>query len=149
MKTLTDPLTAKEKETGLYTPPPDPRICFTGTLDDAQAFFQKTSPINSCKNCPMAQWTDGLPITIPTEEAVKSMLTGTSHKAEEFIPYTASANISMSTSGIRISVKAGDRMMFMPMMYGATVEKIAVNAVMAGCKSKLLTCSTGFGFSGY
>jgi hypothetical protein len=131
---LTDALTAKEKETGLYTPPPDPRICFTGTLDDAQAFFQKTSPINACKNCPIAQWTDGLPVVIPTEDAVKNMLTGTSHKAEEFISYTASANISLSTTGIRIAVKAGDRMMFMPMNWGATVEKIAVNAVMAGCK---------------
>jgi hypothetical protein len=135
---LTDALTAKEQETGLYTPPPDPRICFTGTLDDAQAFFQKTSPINACKNCPIAQWTDGLPVVIPTEDAVKQMLTGTSHKAEEYITYTASANISLSTTGIRIAVAAGDHMMYMPMNYNATVEKIAVNAVMAGCKPNYL-----------
>lgn len=29
---LTDPLTDKENETGMYNPPPPPRIVFTGTL---------------------------------------------------------------------------------------------------------------------
>lgn len=137
-KALMDPLTAKELESGLYSPPPDPRICFTGTLDDAQTFLQKTSPIASCKNCPIAQWTDGIPVVVPTEEKVKDMLTGTSHRPEEYIVYTSTANISLSTSGIVVAVKKGDPRMFLPMSWGTTVEKIAVNAVMAGCKSNYL-----------
>ena len=54
-------------------------------------------------------WTTGLPICAPTEEAVKEMLRGTDLPAD-----TVVAELS-------------------PMMGKATVEKIAVNAVMAGC----------------
>ncbi len=83
LKALTNPLTAKEKETGIYSPPAQPRIAFTGTLDDAQTFFQATTPVSNCRNCPINKWTDGLPIIIPTEQKVKEMLTGTSHKPDE------------------------------------------------------------------
>jgi len=130
---LTAPLTDKEKETGLYVPPPDPRICFTGTLDDAQDFYQKTTPIASCKNCPISGWTDGIPITIPTEEKVREMETGTSKSPESYISYLTAQTVTFSTSGIRVSVNAGDPVYFLPMAWGTTVEKIAVNAVMAGC----------------
>lgn len=53
-------------------------------------------------------WTDGLPIIPPTEEAVAEMLTGTDLPADHLV----------ATLG--------------PRMGKATVEKIAVNAVMAG-----------------
>ncbi|MBI2907500.1 MAG: hypothetical protein HYX92_07605 [Chloroflexi bacterium] len=54
-------------------------------------------------------WTDGLPIIPPTEDRVRRMLTGTKRKPEE------------SLGG-------------MPPKFGeATIEKVAVNAVMAGC----------------
>jgi hypothetical protein len=53
-------------------------------------------------------WTDGLPIIPPTEEAVAKMLTGTDLKADHLV-----AKI-------------------IPRLGKATVEKIAVNAVMAG-----------------
>jgi hypothetical protein len=53
-------------------------------------------------------WTDGLPIMPPTEEAVTQMLTGTDLKADHEI-----AKI-------------------IPRLGKATVEKIAINAVMAG-----------------
>ena len=53
-------------------------------------------------------WTDGLPIIPPTEEAVREMLTGTDLPADHVV-----AKI-------------------IPRMGKATVEKIAVNAVMAG-----------------
>jgi hypothetical protein len=53
-------------------------------------------------------WTDGLPIIPPTEEAVTQMLTGTDLKADQVI-----AKI-------------------IPRLGKATVEKIAINAVMAG-----------------
>jgi hypothetical protein len=53
-------------------------------------------------------WTDGLPIIPPTEEAVKEMLTGTDLPADHFLGK-------------------------LPSRFGkATVEKIAINAVMAG-----------------
>ncbi len=53
-------------------------------------------------------WTDGLPIVPPTEEAVKEMLTGTALPAEYVV-----AKI-------------------VPQLGKATVEKIAINAVMVG-----------------
>jgi len=54
-------------------------------------------------------WTDGLPIIPPTEENVAYMLTGTTRKPQDIV---------------------GE----VPPLWGeATVEKIAVNAVMAGC----------------
>jgi hypothetical protein len=138
IKALTDPLTAKEKEVGVYTPPADPKICYNGNPFDAQTFFQKTTPIANCRNCPIANWTDGLPIIVPTEQLVKEMLTGTSHKGDEYIKYNVTSNITLSSSGVRVSVKVGDPMFFMPNCWGATVEKVAVNAVMAGCKPEYL-----------
>jgi len=130
---LTSPLTPEEQETGMYVPPPDPRLCFTGTLLDAQEFYQKTTPQFSCKNCPIAQWTDGLPVVIPTEEKVKAMLTGTSHAPEEYIAYVTDQRVTFSTSGVSKSVKAGSPVMMLPNTWGVTVEKTAVNCVMAGC----------------
>lgn len=132
IKALTDPLTAKEKETGMYSPPPDPRICFTGTLDDAQTFFQQTTPISNCRNCPIATWTDALPIIIPTEDKVKEMLTGTSHKPDEQIVL-----YSMNTTTSQIT-KGTSAVTFYPYSWAATVEKVAVIAVMAGCKPEYL-----------
>jgi hypothetical protein len=129
-KALMDPLTAKEKESGLYTPPPNNRIAFTGTLVDAQAFYQKTSPMNSCRNCPIVTLTDGLPIVIPTEEAVKQILTGTSHQANEAIA-------TYSYDGQKW-IKNTAAASFPPLSYTGTVELVAVNAVMAGCKPNYL-----------
>ncbi len=54
-------------------------------------------------------WTDGLPIIPPTEEAVAEMLTGTDLPADHVVAKV------------------------IPRLGKATVEKIAVNAVMAGC----------------
>jgi hypothetical protein len=55
-------------------------------------------------------WTDGLPIIPPTEEGLEEMLTGTSHKPDEVIG-------------------------LMPLqLWPATVEKVAINGIMAGCK---------------
>jgi hypothetical protein len=127
LKALTDPLTAKEKESGLYTPPPDPRIAFTGTLLDSQSYFIQPTSVANCGNCPIAQWTDGLPIVIPTEDAVKEMLTGTKHSAVEQITFTT------NTSG-----NQGRPVTWYPMGWGSTVEKIATIAVMSGCRPEYL-----------
>lgn len=64
------------------------------------------------------KWTDFLPITLPTEERVAEMLKGTSHDPSEVVGR------------------------FAPSMFREawefTVEKIAVNAVMAGCRPEYL-----------
>jgi hypothetical protein len=54
-------------------------------------------------------WTDGMPVIPPTEEAVKEMLTGTDLPPDHLLGKLQSRNGK------------------------ATVEKIAINAVMAGC----------------
>ncbi|MEJ2110288.1 MAG: hypothetical protein P8Z37_10325 [Acidobacteriota bacterium] len=59
-------------------------------------------------------WTDGLPIEIPTEEKVEEMLTGTDHPPDEVV-----GRMSVTTHEER---------------YEYTVEKVAVNAVMAGAR---------------
>src|SRR4030042_5879403 len=63
--------------------------------------------------------TDGLPIVIPTEEKVKWMLTGTSHRPDEIV--AAAFRMGMTANGQREG-------------QNITVEKIATIAVMAGCK---------------
>ncbi|EGB15546.1 hypothetical protein DND132_2342 [Pseudodesulfovibrio mercurii] len=55
-------------------------------------------------------WTDGLPVVVPTFERLKSMLTGTDLERAYEVATLA------------------------PMNGVATVEKIAVNAIMAGCR---------------
>jgi hypothetical protein len=60
------------------------------------------------------KWGDGLPLIPPTEEAVKEMLTGTSRAPDEvvgLVPFRKGA---------------------------ATIEKVAINAVMAGAKPEYL-----------
>ncbi len=59
-------------------------------------------------------WSDGLPLVPPTEERVLRMLDGTSRDPQEVIGLVP------------------------PALAGATVEKIAINAVMAGCKPEYL-----------
>jgi hypothetical protein len=122
---LMTPLTATEMQTGVYTPPPQPRIAFSGTLDQAQDFFQRQQ-LYMC-GIPMTQWTDGSPVIIPTEQKVAWMLTGTSHAPTEIIGPITMAN--------KIATKATP---MQPMDWTATVEKVAVNAVMAGCQPEHL-----------
>jgi len=59
-------------------------------------------------------WSDGLPLVPPTEERVLKMLDGTSRDPQEVIGLVP------------------------PILAPATVEKIAINAVMAGCKPEYL-----------
>jgi hypothetical protein len=59
-------------------------------------------------------WTDGLPVVLPTEKRVAAMLAGTSRKADEIVG-------RMQLVEFRV-----------PWEY--TVEKVAVNAVMAGAR---------------
>jgi len=59
-------------------------------------------------------WTDGLPIILPTEERVAEMLMGTSHAPHEVV-------------GRMTVTHSQERMEY-------TVEKVAINAVMAGAR---------------
>ena len=63
-------------------------------------------------------WTDGLPIVLPTEERVAEMLTGTDHDPQELV-----GRMAVTTHEER---------------YEYTVEKVAVNAVMAGARPEHL-----------
>jgi hypothetical protein len=71
-------------------------------------------------------WTDGLPIVIPTEEKVARMLKGTSHKPDEIVTKS-----------------------MWPGPLEATVEKVAIVGVMAGCNPEympvLLAAAEAFG----
>jgi len=59
-------------------------------------------------------WTDQLPIILPTDERVAAMLAGTSHKPDEVVGRMRPANFRE--------------------FWEYTVEKVAVNAVMAGAQ---------------
>ncbi|MBI2850071.1 MAG: hypothetical protein HYX80_03400 [Chloroflexi bacterium] len=145
---LTTPLTAKEKESGRFAPPQD-RIIFEGTLDEAQVFFQQTRDVPVPVNAPICVYSDGLPIVAPTEEKVKEMLTGTSHKPDELITYQRDIQPMMVAplggvaqqgrgGGMGMIRKKGEVVSFHPNEWTATVEKVATIAVMAGCKPEHL-----------
>jgi len=135
VKALTAPLTAKEKESGLYSPPAPPRVLFEGTGDESQDFLQQTVLIENCRQCPIAKYTDGLPVIIPTEEKVAAMLTGTSHKATEQVvrPFGSPANPAFG-----MAETAPGALITYANQYSSTVEKVAVCAVMAGCKPQYM-----------
>ncbi len=132
---LTRPLDDEEKESGTYGPPQN-RILFEGTLEEAHHFYQQTKWIPQPVEAPLSVYTDGFPIVVPTEERVKEMLKGTSHPPDEVIAYQA----DIETRGVAWSatLKKGDVVRFSPLKRTATVEKVAINAVMAGCKPEHL-----------
>ncbi len=154
MDSLTRPLEGEEKEEGKYAPPQD-RIIFEGTLDEAQKFYQQTEVIPQPTNAPICIYTDGLPIIVPTEERVKEMLTGTSHPADEVIKYQhdvrplqaiVGGTVPPGDEGVArdiarimgMSANKDDVVYFAPNNSVATVEKIATIAVMAGCRPEQL-----------
>ena len=129
---LVRPLTEKEKESGMWNPP-QPRVLFTGTLEEAETFYQQTKWIPHPVNAPISVYTDGFPIRIPTEERVQEMLKGTSHRPEEILTVQADMKTPMGEER-----KKGELVRFQPLKRTATVEKVAINAVMAGCKPEHL-----------
>ena len=132
---LTRPLSDKEKE-GYLWKPDAPRILFEGTLIEAEEFYQQTRYIPLPVEAPLAVYTDGLPIVVPTEERVLSMLKGTSHKPDEIICLQNDTEV-MEGLGSPMR-KKGEKVLFQPNKNTATVEQVAVNAVMAGCKPEHL-----------
>ncbi|MBI2851025.1 MAG: hypothetical protein HYX80_08325 [Chloroflexi bacterium] len=137
LEALTKPLTEDEKKGGKWQPSNQQRILFEGTLDEAQTFYQQTQYLPSPVNAPICVYTDGYPIIIPTEEKVREMLTGTSHKPDEVISYQH--DVGLEAGLRRESHKKGETVQFQPSIWRtATVEKVAINAVMAGCKPEHL-----------
>jgi hypothetical protein len=97
---LTRPLTQDEQFKGLPPAALEPRLISPDTEDNLQRLFKARD------------WTDYLPVVLPTEERVQAMLKGTSHKPDEIIK--------------TITWPGGARQL--------TVEKTAVCAVMAGAR---------------
>ncbi len=131
---LTRPLT-KEEQAGGQLPRETKRIIFEGTMAEAEEFFNQVDIIPVLDNTPYARYTDGMPIVLPTEERVEKMLKGTSHKPDELIVHQRSHRefLFQNMSGAPVLEK-GTPVTFKPVKRKATVEQIAVNAVMAGCK---------------
>ena len=101
---LTRPVTAEEQLTGFPGTAEEPRLLPPDTAENLQALFKAND------------WTDYLPVALPTEEKVAEMLKGTSRKPEEIVK--------------TINWPGGGRQL--------TVEKVAVCAVMAGAKPQHL-----------
>jgi hypothetical protein len=103
---LTRPLSAQEKST-------EPEKEKLGPITvNADGYELATEEVNRIflEN----RWADGLPLVPPTEEAVQTMLKGTSRSPSEVIGKVAPKN------GI------------------ATIEKVAINSIMAGAKPEYL-----------
>ncbi len=134
---LTRPLTEEEKGSGRLELP-DKRVLFEGTLEEAEEFYNQTENIPALRNAPpIALYTDGLPVVVPTEERVQKMLKGTSHKPDELIALQSDHRAPMR--GMRGGGgKKGSVVRFQSVRRTATVEKVATIAVMAGCKPEYL-----------
>jgi len=113
-----DPITGKpivEEIVGALTKPLTDEDKKTGFLArPVERLVKPDTPENLYRIFAENGWTDGLPIVLPTEEKVAAMLKGTSHKPDETVG-------TMQPSSPHE-----------PWSY--TVEKVAVNAVMAGAK---------------
>ncbi|MGZ3411545.1 MAG: UGSC family (seleno)protein [Xanthobacteraceae bacterium] len=83
-----------------------PRLVAPDTEDNLHQLFLENN------------WTDKLPIVLPTEERVAAMLAGTSHAPDKVV------------GKLQMTANRGQ--------WEITVEKIAVNAVMAGAKPEYL-----------
>jgi len=77
------------------------RIEYPETADPAEVCYERG-------------WTDGLPVTPPTDERVIAMLKGTKRRPHEIVGKIP------------------------PFLADCTVEKVAINAVMAGCKPEYM-----------
>jgi len=101
---LTRPLSADERAAEPASGVQEPRLLPPDTEEDLQELFKEKD------------WTDYLPVVLPTEERVAAMLKGTSHKPHEVVK-----TLAWPGGGRRL-----------------TVEKVAVSAVMAGAKPEYL-----------
>jgi len=115
---LTNPLTPEEAKPSPIQKQREDNIIHVTGKDFLDA-FEKTNELFLANH-----WADGLPIVPPAPELVKAMLAGTTRSPQEVIGQVAPKNGT------------------------ATVEKIAINAVMAGAKPEyfpvILAAMEGF-----
>ena len=64
-------------------------------------------------------WTDGLPVVPPTEGSIRAMLDGAALNAADEVVFVEHRNVSV------------------------TAEKVAINAVMAGCRPEYMPVIRG------
>jgi len=95
-----------EDRSGLSFERSTPRLCEPGDEDELQRRFLDNN------------WTDKLPIVLPTEERVAEMLKGTSRRPDEVVGHMAATHFREA--------------------WEYTVEKVAANAVMAGARPEYL-----------
>jgi hypothetical protein len=91
-------------------------VASTAQPETEPRFLKPDTEENLRKLFEEKEWTDYNPIILPTEARVKKMLTGTSHKPDEVV----------------------NTIRFMPGNRQITVEKVAINAVMAGAKPEYM-----------
>ncbi len=113
---LTRPLSEEDKKGGFLPRPPRPRLLEPATPAELEQYFYDNN------------FTDGLPVVLPTEKKVAEMLKATSRKPDELVG-------TMRPSPPHEA-------------WEYTVEMVAVNAVMAGAKPEyfpaiLALASTG------
>ena len=113
---LTRPLTKDETASGIHVPPGNEGVLMSGAYDEVQRAFEGELVAHPSIG-PIAEMTDGLPVTPPTEKRVAEILRGTSHDPDEPIEFTGFWNSAR---------------------YLATVKKVAINAVMAGCRPEYM-----------
>ena len=87
------------------------RFGTTGLVSRQVEIGAAEDPVEACYE---RGWSDGMPVVPPTQERVLRMLQGTTRKADEVIGLVP------------------------PDLEACTVEKVAINAVMAGCKPEYL-----------
>ena len=114
VKALTDPLTEDEKYSGNYEFEPEPVYIYEGdSYVDAMKVME--GDLNRCVYAlSPSEYTDGSPVQLPVKELVDEMLKGTSHAPDKVVGPLG------------------------PNMTEATVQSVAVNGVMAGCKPETM-----------
>ena len=113
---LTEPVSDEDKGTGFLPREPRTRFLEPETVENLEKYFYENN------------FTDELPIVLPTEEKVAAMLKATSHRPDELVGKMAASPPHEA--------------------WEYTVEMVAVNAVMSGAKPEyfpaiLAIASTG------
>ncbi|MEQ8955127.1 MAG: thioredoxin, partial [Gammaproteobacteria bacterium] len=113
IKTFGDVLSAFKPGCGSRTQDPGMREKLQARYAGAQLKSRRVelaAAEDTMEACFDRGWSDGLPVTPPTEERVLAMLAGSSRAAEEIIGRVPPNNVACN------------------------IEKLAINCVMAGCK---------------
>jgi sulfur carrier protein ThiS len=103
----------------MYTPEQPPRYVFKGTYDEAIDFFNAAEHVETA-DADINIYTDGSTIIPPTEAKVAKMLTGTSLKPDTVVTDAKGNPVRFARYET------------------ATVEKVAIIGVMAGCKPEYM-----------